>query len=604
MKTDKMKTKEFVLHSVYGYNEFRKPQDAIIQDVIDGRDVLVLMPTGGGKSLCYQIPSLVRDGTGIIISPLLSLMEDQVSALKQRHVKAETLSSNNYEDNPRIQRAFLNGELDMLYVSPERFVNDDFQNMMRRAKVSLIAIDEAHCISQWGHDFRPKYVEMGEIIKSWDVPRIAVTATADAQTKKDIMKLLSISNVYTNSFDRPNIEYKILPRKKTDLISVLNNVSGTGIVYCSTRESVSTTYAFLKQNHFNVAIYHAGLTTEEKRYNLHKFLNEETIMVATVAFGMGIDKPDVRFVIHAELPASVEAYYQETGRAGRDGMPSVVITLYGLDDVVKKTRLIEQGNDNARKAVNAQKFNALVNVMESTSCRRNVILKYFGEYKEEGCGKCDRCLNPVKYMDVTSDAYRILQCIQEIGTRHPTNYVVAVMMGDVNQEIKDNRHHTLQSHGSGRNKGRDHWKYIIRKMSEYITFNGGLALTDKAKDFMAGKIHMIQIPVEDEAPKMQELQPKLDIPRDKEKLWTELKSIRKTIAEEQHVPLHIILNDKEMYDLVIQMPTSIDVLSELIGYGKATEYNHLVIPAIQRYKEMLDENKKRNIIQLPFGRKP
>lgn len=414
-----------VLERVFGYRAFRPGQEEIIANILKGEDTFVLMPTGGGKSLCYQIPALCLQGTAVIISPLIALMQDQVAALKESGVRAEFLNSSlSYDKEEEITQKLLNGRLDLIYVSPERLNTESFKNILKKIKISLFAIDEAHCVSQWGHDFRPEYTKFYVLKELFpEVPRVALTATADLETRNDIIKNLHLENcrIFISSFDRPNIRYivNIKNKEKKQLLDFIKNEhpDDSGIVYCISRKRVEEITEFLNGEGFKVLPYHAGLSQKEREKNQDRFLKEESIiMVATIAFGMGIDKPDVRFVAHLDLPKSMESYYQETGRAGRDGLPSDAWMIYGLKDIVQLNNFINRSNaPEEQKKIEKRKLNLLLGYSETVSCRRKAILEYFKEnYPRENCQNCDNCLNPPVTYDATIDAQKVLSCIYRI----------------------------------------------------------------------------------------------------------------------------------------------------------------------------------------------
>ncbi|MEY6433917.1 DNA helicase RecQ, partial [Thioalkalicoccus limnaeus] len=486
-----------VLRRVFGYPSFRGAQQEIVEHVTAGGDALVLMPTGGGKSLCYQIPALLRPGTAIVVSPLIALMQDQVDALRQLGVRASFLNSSLPPDEQgRVERALLAGELDLLYVAPERLLTERFLGLIERLRIALFAIDEAHCVSQWGHDFRPEYIQLNRLHERWPaVPRIALTATADAPTRREIVARLGLAGAaqFVSSFDRPNIRYRILEKRepRRQLLDFLRreHPSDAGIIYCLSRRKVEETAAFLKDQGFAVRPYHAGLSGEQRRAHQAEFLRGEGLIIcATIAFGMGIDKPDVRFVAHMDLPKSIEAYYQETGRAGRDGLPADAWLAYGLSDVVALRRFIEGSAAEERfKRVELHKLNALIGLCEATECRRQVLLRYFGETLEQPCGNCDTCLSPVATWDGTTAAQKAMSCIYRTGQRFGAGYLTDVLLGKDSERVRRFGHDRISTFGIGKDLSADQWRSVYRQLVALglieveIDGHGGLRLTPASR---------------------------------------------------------------------------------------------------------------------------
>ena len=438
-----------ILNTYFGYSTFREPQQAVIDVVVDGGDALVLMPTGGGKSLCYQIPALMRDGTGVVISPLIALMQDQVAALEQVGIRAAFLNSTLDAASVRQVEADLQaGELDMLYLAPERLNQPRTMDLLSSGTISLFAIDEAHCVSQWGHDFRADYLQLNILGERFPcVPRIALTATADERTRKEIVERLALNNaeIFVRGFDRPNIQYRITEKKtaKNQLLRFLHNEhkDDAGIVYCLSRAKVESTAAWLCDEGYTALPYHAGMSSAERAKNQQRFLSDEgVIIVATIAFGMGIDKPDVRFVAHLDLPKSVEAYYQETGRAGRDGLPSTAWMVYGLQDAIKLRQMLDSSDANDDfKRIERHKLEAMLGLCEITSCRRQALLSYFGDTLEDPCGNCDSCLYPAETWDATESAQKALSCVFRTGQRFGVAHVIDVLLGKETAKVKTTR---------------------------------------------------------------------------------------------------------------------------------------------------------------------
>ena len=465
---------EQVLHEVFGYESFRPLQGEIIHEVASGGDALVLMPTGGGKSLCYQVPALVRSGTAIVISPLIALMQDQVAALRELGVRAAFLNSTmDFEQARATEYALSTGELDLLYCAPERLIQPRTLELLHDASISLFAIDEAHCVSQWGHDFRSDYLQLAVLANEFpSIPRIALTATADERTRKEIAERLSLTEArhFISGFDRPNIQYRIAPKTNANkqLLDFIKaeHEGDCGIVYCLSRNKVDATAKMLAQKGYTALPYHAGLPSNDRAHNQERFLREDgVIIVATIAFGMGIDKPDVRFVAHLDLPKSLEAYYQETGRAGRDGKPSTAWMVYGLQDVIKLRQMLEasQGNDHFKR-VERQKLDAMLGLCEVTKCRRQVLLNYFGDELEVPCGNCDTCLNPPETWDGTVAVQKALSCVFRTGQRFGVTYLIDVLRGSENERVRQSGHHQVSTYGIGIELSVTEWKSVFRQL--------------------------------------------------------------------------------------------------------------------------------------------
>lgn len=582
-----------ILHRVFGYTAFRGSQGDIVGHVADGGDALVLMPTGGGKSLCYQIPALLRHGCGVVISPLIALMQDQVDALTQLGVKAAYLNSTlDWQQVQEVERRVLYGDLDLLYVAPERLLTDRCLSLLDKLeedkRLALFAIDEAHCVSQWGHDFRPEYLQLSALHNRYpDVPRIALTATADTATREEMRVRLGLTKarVFVASFDRPNIRYLIVekdnPRKQ--LLGFLANHKGeAGIVYCLSRKKVEETAAWLTSQGIPALPYHAGLPAEVRADNQRTFLREEGItMVATIAFGMGIDKPDVRFVAHLDLPKSLEAYYQETGRAGRDGEPAEAWMAYGLQDVVlQRSRIEDSVAPEEQKRLEAQKLNALLAYAESPRCRRVVLLDYFGEASEP-CNNCDVCLTPPELWDGTVAAQKALSVVYRTGQRFGVVHLIDVLRGKVSDKVKQWGHDALPTFGVGADLDDGAWRAVFRQLvaggmlTADLAEHGAMKLTDAARPVLRGeqtlqmRRHVARKGGSSKS-RSERAPTKLDdMTLEDQSLFEDLRQWRAATAKEQGVPAYVILHDKTLKELAEERPTTRDQLMNISGMGTA-----------------------------------
>ena len=577
-----------ILKSTFGYEHFRHHQSDIIAALIKGEDVLTLMPTGGGKSICYQIPALIREGCGIVISPLIALMQDQVDAMNQLGISAAFLNSSLSASEQRIIEAELSsGELDLLYMAPERLLTPTTLSLLQSTKIALFAIDEAHCVSQWGHDFRKEYQQLSMLHESFpNVPRIALTATADARTRTEIISQLALesASVFVNSFDRPNIHYAINEsgNSRDALWSFIseNHARDAGIVYCQTRKGVETTAQWLSSKGCTALPYHAGLSQEIRQQNQQRFLRDDgLIIVATIAFGMGIDKPDVRFVAHMNLPKNIEAYYQETGRAGRDGNPADAWMSYGLKDVVGLRLFTEQSDAEERfKRVMHQKTDAMLGLCELTSCRRVALLAYFGETLEQKCGNCDNCLNPPETWDATIATQKALSCVFRTGERFGAQYVIDVLVGKTNERIENNNHDKLSTFDIGHEHTSIEWRGIFRQLIAhgYLATDaegyGVLKLTGKAwpllKKSETPQTVMLRALRKAKTKKRKISVAASELSTEDQELFEKLRSLRAQLAKEQNVPPYVIFPDKTLSEMALVRPHTSSQLLEISGVGQ------------------------------------
>ncbi|MCF8590456.1 DNA helicase RecQ [Gordonia liuliyuniae] len=583
-----------VLRTVFGYDAFRGDQEKIVSHVVAGGDAVVLMPTGGGKSLCYQVPALVRDGCAVVVSPLIALMADQVGALRQLGVKAAYLNSTQLPDERAdVERRYLAADLDLIYVAPERLSQQYTRDLLSRGKLSLVAIDEAHCVSQWGHDFRPDYLALGDLAELWpDVPRIALTATATRRTHEELTQRLHLQDAqhFVASFDRPNITYRIEPKKQVNrqllefiqADGVVDGEPATGIVYALSRKSVENIAAFLVSNGINALPYHAGLDKQVRNDTLHRFLREDGIVVvATIAFGMGIDKPDVRFVAHVDLPKSVEGYYQETGRAGRDGLPSVAWMAYGLADVVQQQRLIQMSDgDAAHRRAQSEHLNAMLALCESATCRRQQLLRYFDQ--DSGpCGNCDTCLNPPKTWDGTVPAQKLMATIWRLDREHGQHYgaghLIDILRGVDNKRMNQLGHKSLSTYGIGSDLDANAWSSVVRQLlaSGYLQTRGEYGqyyLTEAGVPVMHGKVQ--QVFREDTRAAGRTRRPKtvavsVDLSDDDRDVFESLRQWRTSVAREAQIPPYTVLSNKALEGIAQIRPTSSEELLSVNGIGEA-----------------------------------
>ena len=599
-----------ILKETFGYDNFRFEQYNIINSILDGKDTLAIMPTGGGKSLCYQIPALYLEGVTLVISPLISLMHDQVMNLLEYGVEAVYLnSSQSYNDSKKAKSKILSGKVKIIYVSPEGILSGALSDFFNQIQVSLIAIDEAHCVSQWGHEFRKDYTRLGELkAKFPNVPMIALTATADAKTRIDITNQLYMKapSVFISSFDRPNIKYMILERsdeiKQLDEFIKTHHPDDTGIVYCLSRDKVERVSLALNKLGYKSVPYHAGLSQNERALNQELFnIEEKIIVVATIPFGMGIDRPDVRFVAHLDLPKSIESYYQETGRAGRDGKASTAWMIYGLQDVVKLSQMLETTDaDENYKKVARFKLDCMLALCEAAACRRNYILRYFGEVGAETCGYCDSCIEPPILWDATVDAQKMLSTIYRTNQSFGAGHIIDVIRGSKNQKINDRNHHSLSVYGIGKDRPKEHWNSVLRQLLNlnYIHIKNweyrSLALTNKAQEILSGKIKL-ELRKQDESVARAKTSAKQDKKRvasksleafhGQDELFNVLKDLRNRLAKEKNLPSYIVFNDKSLHDMCSLRPRNADefLMVHGVGQNKLENYGTVFIDTINKF---------------------
>lgn len=586
-----------ILKQVFGYSEFRDGQETVINAALNGQDSLVLLPTGGGKSVCYQVPALALSGLTVVISPLISLMQDQVSQLQALGVKAAYINNSlNRDEQQQIYQQLHSGLLKLLYVAPEKVLQHEFKERLSHLNISLFAIDEAHCVSHWGHDFRPHYCRLSELKQRFaDVPMMALTATADKATRFDIVQQLGLNAPYihTGSFDRPNIRYTIEEKFKplAQLLRYLKEQQNqSGIIYCTSRKRVDEIAEKIADAGMNAAAYHAGMSNEQRQFVQTGFARDDIqIVVATVAFGMGINKPNVRFVLHYDIPKSIESYYQETGRAGRDGLAAEAIMYFDPADIGRVRRFFEDIEDEQRRRVEEQRFNAMASFAEAQTCRRQILLNYFSEYQREPCGNCDICLNPPKSFDGTLVAKQALSCVYRAEQRFGLGYIVELLRGANTSRIRDNNHHQLSTYGIGKDHSSEFWLSILRQLihqgllSQDITQGSALRLTEGARAILKG-----QYALQMAEPRLQAkhvYQDKLAQFNYDKKLFAKLRALRKELADADDVPPYVVFNDKTLAEMAQLMPTNDSEFLKVsgVGFTKLNKYGSPFLHAIRDY---------------------
>ncbi len=606
MASERANTPLGVLQSVFGYEAFRSHQADIIEDLMVGQDCFVLMPTGGGKSLCYQVPAILRSGTAIVVSPLIALMQDQVSALKANGVKAAYYNSTlDVQTADQVLMQLHTGQLDLLYVSPERLFNNTFLQQLQQLPIALFAIDEAHGVSQWGHDFRPEYRQIGQLRTFFpQVPFIALTATADEATRQDILQRLHLQQpkVHISSFDRPNIRYTVLEKRQPmkqllRFLEARGEVQESGIVYCLSRKRVEEVASQLQTGGYNAQAYHAGLPGEVRHSVHQRFIRDEVdIVVATVAFGMGIDKPNVRFVVHYDLPKNIEGYYQETGRAGRDGLASEALLLYGAQDVVTARHFVENQPDEHQRRVEGFKLSSMVDFAESQTCRRRVLLNYFSEATDSDCGNCDICLNPPEFFDATVSAQKALSCVYRLNQGYGLRHVVEVLRGQDNERIRQLNHQALSTYGIGREHSAAEWDSILRQLIHLgyllqdIQQYSVLRLTEKAGEVLKGQVRLQLAKPRNPIGKTTRpggKQQKADLSRVELERFETLRRLRKEIADSEERPAYQVFGDAALIEMAQRMPqTDADLLQVSgVGESKLARYGFEFLAELRRLQQ-------------------
>ncbi|WP_318521723.1 ATP-dependent DNA helicase RecQ [Photobacterium leiognathi] len=596
---------EYVLQDVFGYQQFRVGQQDVIDAVNRDEDCLVIMPTGGGKSLCYQIPALLKEGVTLVISPLISLMKDQVDQLKANGVAAAYINSTmSRDDILTVFEAMQAGSVKLVYVSPERVLTHDFIDRLRDVPLAMVAVDEAHCISQWGHDFRPEYAALGLLKQSFDnLPVMALTATADETTRHDIIQRLGLSqpHEYLGSFDRPNIRYTLWEKHKplTQIIRYIEGMRGQcGIIYCNSRKKVEQISEKLRDNGIRAEAYHAGLEYAERVHVQDAFQRDDIhVVVATVAFGMGINKPNVRFVVHFDIPRNIESYYQETGRAGRDGLPAEAVMFYDPADLAWLRRCLDEKPEGQQKDVERHKLNAMGAFAEAQTCRRQVLLHYFGEHRDEPCGNCDVCLDPPKRFNAVEVAQKALSCVYRVQQSFGITYIVEVLRGMQNQRIRENGHDKLSTYGIGRDYSHEYWVSVLRQLihlgylTQNISRNSVLQLTEKARPLLRAEVSLeLAVPRLDNIARTMKVNKLVNRQYDK-KLFAKLRKLRKAIADEEDLPPYVVFNDASLMEMAERLPTSNGDFLAVNGVGqrKLEKYGEVFLGLIRDHLLAIDE---------------
>jgi len=604
-----------ILQIVFGYESFRNQQAAVIEQILSGGDALVLMPTGGGKSLCFQVPALILDGTAIVISPLIALMQDQVMALRQFGIKAAFINSSlNADEVNEVESRLIGGELDLLYVAPERLMMPRMLALLNQTKISLFAIDEAHCVSQWGHDFRPEYIQLSVLHERFPaVPRIALTATADETTRTEIIRRLALdqAQVFNDGFDRPNIQYRINENQGNArdhlLRFILNEHEGdTGIVYCLSRKRVDQIAQWLESKGLKALAYHAGMSNDVRQHHQERFLREEgVIIVATIAFGMGIDKPDVRFVAHLNLPKSIEGYYQETGRAGRDGLPANTWMSYGLQDVII-LRQMQQGSagEENYKRIERHKLDAMLGLCETTTCRRQAMLRYFGDDMGEPCGNCDNCITPPQTWDATESAQKAISCVHRTGQRFGVKYLVDVLLGKDDDRIIQFNHHKVSTFGIGTELDNKEWSTLYRQLIAggflRVDFegHGSIKLTEAVRPLAKGEQRLtLRKMLKSSKAKLRKSRTFSATANNA--LWESLREHRTELAEDQGVPAYVIFHDATLAEMTERQPQTLAQLNKISGVGasKLEAYGKIFLDIILSHSQIEQVNDKSCTLQ-------